>query len=60
MGISSSLTHYLVASVGSTFVLRETQDERSAFWEEGHAELEHVLADRNMTFADLIQALSYT
>ncbi|XP_045124134.1 uncharacterized protein LOC123512043 [Portunus trituberculatus] len=62
MGISSSLTHYLVASVGSTFVLRETQSgsDRAMFWEEGHAELQRIMADRNMTFADLIQAVSYT
>ena len=61
MGINSRLTHYLIASVGASFVLGGASgSEREVFWQEGHAELLRYLAARNMNFAELIHALSYT
>lgn len=60
MGISSRLTHYLIASVGSTLI---TKDDFGAevedFEMESRAELLEYLENRTLTFPELIESISY-
>ena len=60
--ISSQLTQYLIGVSGSSYIIREDfliQQEAEVFMDESHTELLSVMDSHNLTFAQLIEALSY-
>lgn len=59
MGISNNLTHYLIASIGSTLISKDFGPNAEEFELSSRAELLDLLQNRGMTFPELIEAISY-
>lgn len=61
LGISNHLTHYLIASIGSTLISKDNfGPEAEDFEQRNRAELLELLQKLNLTFPELIEAVSYT
>ncbi|KAG7162770.1 Sodium channel protein Nach-like [Homarus americanus] len=61
--ISSGLANYLIVTTGSPFILKEgflVSAEGQTFLQESHEQLLHLLRTHNLTYTQLIDAISYS